>query len=175
MMSFHVTTTTVMLLMIMISSNNAFMTPTIKTTPASSLYTATSSDSSSTKTTTTENRSNVKRNPNFTKLIGGYLFPEIGRRRNEYLSSNPDMKERLISLGIGDTTQPIPKHILDGLMEGVTKLGAASTYTGYGNEQGNNNLRAKIATKLYNNLIESDEVFVSGNVVKTLFSFLYVL
>jgi len=45
----------------------------------------------------------VKRNPNFGKLAGGYLFPEIGRRRTAYLEENPEMKDRIISLGIGDT------------------------------------------------------------------------
>ena len=45
----------------------------------------------------------VKRNPNFAKLAGGYLFPEIGRRRTAYLEQNPEMKDRIISLGIGDT------------------------------------------------------------------------
>lgn len=41
--------------------------------------------------------SGVTRNENFAKLQAGYLFPEIGRRRNEYLARNPDAK--LISLG----------------------------------------------------------------------------
>ena len=49
--------------------------------------------------------SGVERNANFAKLAGGYLFPEIGRRRNAYLEANPDMADRLISLGIGDTTR----------------------------------------------------------------------
>ena len=35
---------------------------------------------------------NVVRNENFDKLQGGYLFPEIGRRRNAYLAENPDAK-----------------------------------------------------------------------------------
>ena len=74
--------------------------------------------------------SGVERNENFAKLAGGYLFPEIGRRRNAYIAENPDMASRIISLGIGDTTQPIPPHILNGLMQGVTKLGKKETYTG---------------------------------------------
>ena len=41
----------------------------------------------------------------------GYLFPEIGRRRNAFLADNPDAK--IISLGIGDTTLPVPDHILN--------------------------------------------------------------
>ena len=103
--------------------------------------------------------SKVKRNANFAKLQAGYLFPEIARRRNAYLASNPDAK--IISLGIGDTTMPIPPHILSGLQKGATKLGTKEGYTGYGAEQGVKDLREKIASNLYNGLIEPEEVFVT--------------
>ncbi|GKY90489.1 hypothetical protein MPSEU_000022700 [Mayamaea pseudoterrestris] len=105
--------------------------------------------------------SGVARNKNFAKLAGGYLFPEIGRRRTAYISENPDQADRIISLGIGDTTQPIPKHILAGLVNGASKLGTKDGYTGYGAEQGMQALREKIAQKLYDNRIAADEVFVS--------------
>jgi hypothetical protein len=72
----------------------------------------------------------VARNSNFAKLQAGYLFPEIARRRNAYLATNPDAK--IISLGIGDTTMPIPDHILDGLVKGASKLGTKTGYSGYG-------------------------------------------
>lgn len=103
--------------------------------------------------------SKVARNENFAKLQAGYLFPEIARRRNAYVEKNPNAK--IISLGIGDTTQPIPTHILGGLQAGATKLGTKDGYSGYGAEQGVKALREKIASKLYNNLIEPEEVFVS--------------
>ena len=105
--------------------------------------------------------SGVTRNPNFAKLVGGYLFPEIGRRRNAYLAENPDMADRIISLGIGDTTQPIPEHILGGLVSSASKLGTKEGYSGYGAEQGMGDLRAKIADKLYGGIIKDSEVFVS--------------
>eukprot|EP00965_Chrysotila_dentata_P195832 6177214-Pleurochrysis_carterae.AAC.2 len=101
----------------------------------------------------------VARNENMGKLQAGYLFPEIGRRRNAFLEKNPDAK--IISLGIGDTTRPIPPHILKGLTEGSSKLGTDSGYAGYGPEQGVAELRSKIAEKLYDNKISPDEVFVS--------------
>jgi LL-diaminopimelate aminotransferase len=103
--------------------------------------------------------SKVKRNANFAKLQAGYLFPEIARRRNAYLAKNPDAK--IISLGIGDTTMPIPTHILSGLQKGATKLGTKDGYTGYGAEQGVKELREKIAKNLYGNLIDPEEVFVT--------------
>lgn len=110
---------------------------------------------------TTALNAGVARNPNFAKLAGGYLFPEIGRRRTAYIQKNPEMKDRIISLGIGDTTQPIPEHILSGLVSGASKLGTKEGYSGYGAEQGMAALREKIAQKLYNGLISPDEVFVS--------------
>lgn len=111
--------------------------------------------------TQTKLYSGVERNENFGKLAGGYLFPEIGRRRNAYLEENPEMKDRIISLGIGDTTLPIPPHILSGLVEGAKKLGTVDGYSGYGDGQGQQLLREKIAHVLYNDLIDESEVFVS--------------
>jgi len=111
--------------------------------------------------TTSLAMSGVARNPNFAKLAGGYLFPEIGRRRTAYLEKNPEMASRIISLGIGDTTMPIPPHILSGLVEGASKLGTKEGYSGYGAEQGMATLREKIATVLYDGIVSPDEVFVS--------------
>lgn len=101
----------------------------------------------------------VKRNPHLAKLQSGYLFPEIGRRRREFLAKNPSAK--IISLGIGDTTQPLTPHIAKGLHSGVDKLSKKETYTGYGDEQGMTQLRDKIAEKLYKGMVKGEEVFVS--------------
>jgi len=103
--------------------------------------------------------SGVSRNTNLGKLQAGYLFPEIGRRRNAFLAENPDAK--IISLGIGDTTMPVPPHILSGLDRGVTALGTKEGYTGYGPEQGIAALRSKISETLYEGKISPSEVFVS--------------
>merc|ERR1719463_120717 len=102
----------------------------------------------------------VARNVNMGKLQAGYLFPEIGRRRNAFLEKNPDTQP-IISLGIGDTTVPVPEHILGGLKEGAARLGTKEGYTGYGPEQGIADLRTKIAKNLYDDKISPDEVFVS--------------
>lgn len=118
-------------------------------------------DAATATTTTSLFMSGVERNVNFAKLQGGYLFPEIARRRTAYLEEHPEMADRIISLGIGDTTQPIPPHILSGLVEGASKLGTKDGYSGYGAEQGMAALREKIASSLYNGIIDADEVFVS--------------
>ena len=81
-----------------------------------------------------------------------------------YFSRPPNLTHRCLILSIHATKQkiePIPDHILSGLVGGASKLGTKEGYSGYGAEQGNNELRSKIASVLYNDLIAPDEVFVS--------------
>lgn len=101
----------------------------------------------------------VKRNENIAKLPGGYLFPEINRRKKEFLAKNPGAK--IISLGIGDTTEPLTPHVVKGLREAVDQLSRRETYSGYGAEQGVQELREAIAEKLYKGMVSGEEVFVS--------------
>lgn len=101
----------------------------------------------------------VKRNTHFAKLNAGYLFPEINKRKQAFLAKNPNAK--LISLGIGDTTQPLPSFISQHLSKCGSGLGTKEGYSGYGAEQGNNSLRKKIAESIYQNQVVSEEVFVS--------------
>ncbi|GAB1483993.1 LL-diaminopimelate aminotransferase [Treponema sp.] len=101
----------------------------------------------------------IKRNTGLSNLKAGYLFPEIGRRRREFQSAHPDAK--IISLGIGNTTEPLSNHINEGLIEGARRLGKGETYTGYGDEQGLTSLRERIASVLYQGRVLPEEVFVS--------------
>lgn len=101
----------------------------------------------------------IKRNANLAKLKSGYLFPEINKRKQKFLAENPDVK--LISLGIGDTTQPIPSSIAKALVDAAKKLQAIEGYTGYGPEQGNGELRQKIASIIYQNMIRASDIFIS--------------
>jgi len=54
----------------------------------------------------------INRNPCIANLKAGYLFPEIAKRRREYAAAHPDAK--IISLGVGNTTEPILPHINSG-------------------------------------------------------------
>lgn len=106
----------------------------------------------------------VPRNPHMAHLAAGYLFPEIARRRREFLRSHPEAQ--LISLGIGNTTEPITPHIDLALTDAARRLGTREGYSGYGEEQGMMALRERIAQVLYNQLpgidpIAPHEVFVS--------------
>lgn len=105
----------------------------------------------------------VQRNKNIAKLQAGYLFPEIGRRRRALLEKNSDAQ--LISLGIGNTTEPLTPHITTGLKNAAAGLGTTDGYSGYDDDarggQLLQDLKAKTANKLYNGIVSPDEIFVS--------------
>lgn len=101
----------------------------------------------------------IKRNTGFSNLSMGYLFPEVARRRREYAEKHPEAK--IISLSIGNTTEPLPECIAKAMADYSMGLATPEGYSGYGDEQGNPVLRAKIADVWYKNLAEPDEVFIS--------------
>ncbi len=101
----------------------------------------------------------VRRNPNIAKIKGQYLFPEIARRRDAFLASEPTAN--LISLGIGDTTEPLTHAALKGLQEKVAALGTTEGYSGYGKDQGDADLRRRIIDDFYPNIFSPDEIFIS--------------
>lgn len=101
----------------------------------------------------------IERNTGFSNLTAGYLFPEVARRRREYAASHPDAK--IISLGIGNTTEPLSKHIAKAMSDYSMALSTPEGYSGYGDEQGNSSLRAKIAEVFYHGMADADEIFIS--------------
>ncbi len=103
----------------------------------------------------------VKVNSNYRKLSAGYLFPEIGRRINKFQQKNPGLK--ICRLGIGNTTEPLTPVVIRGLHEAVDRLSVVDTYSGYGDEQGEENLRSALASYYRNRGVElqADEIFIS--------------
>jgi LL-diaminopimelate aminotransferase len=104
----------------------------------------------------------VQINDNFNKLKAGYLFPEIGRRVNAFCTENPDAK--VIRLGIGDVTEPLPMAIVEAMHKAVDELASRDTFRGYGPEQGYDFLRNAIAANDYTTRgcnVAADEIFVS--------------
>ena len=102
----------------------------------------------------------IKINKNFLKLQDNYLFSTINKKIKEYSEKNPDAK--IIKLGIGDVTKPIPEIVIDNIKKAADEMKKAETFKGYGPEQGYDFLREKIVENDYKNLgIEKDEIFVS--------------
>jgi LL-diaminopimelate aminotransferase len=105
----------------------------------------------------------IARNPCITNIKAGYLFPEIARRRREFAAAHPDTagaEGRIISLGVGNTTEPILPHICRGLVEGAKRLGTREGYSGY-TDEGFEELRKKIADVFYGGSFDVDEIFIS--------------
>lgn len=104
----------------------------------------------------------VLANENYLKLPGSYLFSEIARKVAEYSKANPNAK--IIRMGIGDVTRPLPEASIKALHSAVDEMAQANTFRGYGPEQGYQFLVDKI---IENDLIprgldiQNDEVFVS--------------
>ena len=115
----------------------------------------------------------IKINENFLELQDSYLFATIAKKVAEFSKENPDKK--IIKLGIGDVTRPIPEVVLDAMKKATDELGNGATFRGYGPEQGYDFLREKIRDCDYKSRgveIDTDEIFVSdgakcdcGNIV----------
>jgi len=101
----------------------------------------------------------LNRNKNIANLASGYLFPEVAKRRRLYAAAHPEAN--IISLGIGNTTEPLTPHIVEGLKAEVVRLGTPEGYSGYGDETGLTALRAKISEVLYKGIVSLEEVFIS--------------
>jgi LL-diaminopimelate aminotransferase len=101
----------------------------------------------------------VKRNPNFLKVSDRYLFSEVGRQIREYKEKHPERE--LVSLSLGDTSEPLSATVVAGLSQKAIQLGTRGGYQGYGPEQGDMQLRYKIAEVFYPKQISADEIFIS--------------
>ena len=63
-------------------------------------------------------------NHNYLKLPGSYLFSTIGKKVKAYKEANP--QANVISLGIGDVTQPLAPAIIEALHKSVDEMGDAA-------------------------------------------------
>lgn len=115
----------------------------------------------------------IKINENFLKLEQSYLFSTIAKKVAAFQKENPDKK--VIKLGIGDVTRPLPSVVIEAMKKAAEEQGSAETFRGYGPEQGYDFLREKIQKQDYFDRgikIDIDEIFVSdgakcdtGNIV----------
>ncbi len=102
-----------------------------------------------------------KLNENYQSLKESYLFSEIASRVNAYTTANPDKK--VIRLGIGDVTLPLPNKVISALHEGVDAMASSETFKGYGPERGYDFLRNTISDYYKENgvCVDPDEIFIS--------------
>ena len=104
----------------------------------------------------------LKANQNYLRLQGSYLFSTIAKKVSAYKNANPD--RIVISLGIGDVTQPLSPAIIKSLHDAVDDMAAKETFKGYAPDLGYDFLRRAIAEQDYKSRgcdIAEDEIFVS--------------
>lgn len=104
----------------------------------------------------------AKINAHYDKLAAGYLFPEIARRTKAFLATNPSAK--VMRLGIGNTTEPLPKSVIAGLHNAVDMMANVDTYRGYADGgEGEPEMREALARRYGKSGISLDasEIFVS--------------
>lgn len=104
----------------------------------------------------------VKANPHYFDLSANYLFQEIGRKVKAFKEANPSAE--VISLGIGDVTQPIPAVCIEAMHKAADEMGNSTTMHGYGPDNGYDFLISAILENDYKARgvdLDSDEIFIS--------------
>lgn len=101
-------------------------------------------------------------NEEFMKLSNNYLFADIAKKVNAFKVSHPN--ERVISLGIGDVTQPLCPAVIKAMHKAVDEMAIQSSFRGYGPEQGYTFLQEAIIRNDFTPRgihLEPSEVFVN--------------
>jgi LL-diaminopimelate aminotransferase len=101
-------------------------------------------------------------NENFLKLNKNYLFAEVANRVRKYVEKNP--QARVIKLGIGDVTEPLPGCVISELKAAVDDMSRRETFQGYPPYEGYEFLRKAISEFDFKRRgidIEPDEIYIS--------------
>lgn len=72
----------------------------------------------------------IRVNEHYAKLQSSYLFSEIAKRVKTYQAEHPAKK--VIRLGIGDVTEPLPPACIAALHTAVDEMAARASFRGYG-------------------------------------------
>ena len=104
----------------------------------------------------------MKINDHYMNLSSNYLFADIAKKVQVFKAENPEAE--VISLGIGDVTQPLCPAVVEALHKAADEMGQSATFRGYGPERGYDFLRNAIVENDYRARgidVDTDEVFVS--------------
>ncbi len=89
----------------------------------------------------------IQVNENFRLLNENYLFSEISRKVASYKMQNPDAD--IISLGIGDVTEPLSESVIQAMHAAVDEMANRDTFRGYAPECGYDFLKNAILENDY--------------------------
>jgi len=101
-------------------------------------------------------------NDHFLKLSNNYLFADIAKKVTAFKVTHP--KADVISLGIGDVTQPLCPAVIEAMHKATDEMATSQGFRGYGPEQGYDFLREAI---LKNDFLprgihlDIDEIFIN--------------
>jgi len=101
-------------------------------------------------------------NQDYLKLPGSYLFSTVAKKTRAFTDAHPEAK--IIRLGIGDVTRPLPPAVISALHKAVDEMASAETFRGYAPDLGYAFLReamAKVDFQERGCQIEPDEIFIS--------------
>ncbi len=101
-------------------------------------------------------------NDHFLKLPNNYLFADITKKVNIFKAQHP--KTDIISLGIGDVTQPLCPAVIEALHRATDEMATAQGFRGYGPEQGYDFLRDAILKNDFQARgirLDRDEIFIN--------------
>ena len=104
----------------------------------------------------------MKINKHYTSIQGSYLFSEIAGRVKAFKAAHPE--KNIISLGIGDVTQPIAPAIIKAIHQATGEMASAATMRGYAPDQGYGFLIDTILQHDFKSRgidLSPDEIFVS--------------
>lgn len=114
-------------------------------------------------------------NENFLKLEKNYLFINIAKRINAFIEANPDKKDNIIRMGIGDVTQPIAKCVIEAVKKGADEMAVKETFKGYEDSGTGYDFLKEAISGYYNSFgvkVDADEIRVNdgaksdcGNIV----------
>lgn len=104
----------------------------------------------------------IRANENYLNLKSSYLFVEIANRVQAFQTAHPET--RIIRMGIGDVTEPLPAACREAMKAAVDEMGDRATFKGYGPSEGYAFLRDAIVANDYaprGCQVTADEIFVS--------------
>ena len=101
-------------------------------------------------------------NEHYLKLPGSYLFSDVAKRVNAFKAQHPQV--RVISLGIGDVTQPLCPAVIEAMHKATDEMAVKASFRGYGPEHGYDFLRDAILRNDFLSRgihLDRDEVFIN--------------
>jgi LL-diaminopimelate aminotransferase len=104
----------------------------------------------------------IKLNEHYTEIGNNYLFAEVAKRVKEYRDNHPEKK--VISLGIGDITQPVVPAVIDAISKATAEMGKTETLRGYAPYEGYDFLIQAILKHDFTDRgisVNEDEIFVN--------------